>query len=80
MWIEGEPTGSVGAVCWKLMGAIVTGAGIVIGWLALRFNAKDKEITELHAARLQDRKDFEAQTNVMLKNLYRKKGEAANDS
>ena len=71
---EVQPTGDVGAVCWKLMTGIVVGAGIVIKWLAGRESDARKEINALHEARLQDRKDFEAQTNVLINSVLKRKG------
>lgn len=71
---EGEPVGEVNGVCWKLMAGIVTGTGLVIGWLVKRLASKEDEIKELHAARLEDRKDFESQTNVLVNTILKRKG------
>ena len=70
---DGEPTGEVNGVCWKLMSAIAAAAGLVITWLTKRLDSTSKEVAQLHEARLQDRKDFEAQTNVLLSSVLAKK-------
>lgn len=73
MLLEADPTGEVNGVCWKLMGAIVVGAGLVVGWLVKRLAAQDTEIKELHKARLEDRKEFEAQSNVLVNRILQAK-------
>jgi hypothetical protein len=75
-----KPTGEVSGVCWSLMGAIVVGAGIVLKWLTADRNELKDELREERAARAQDRKDFESQTNVLMSNILKKKGGSPNDS
>lgn len=79
--IESEPTGDVNGVTWKLLAGLCTIGAMAIGWLAKRLSDKEAEIKELNAARLQDRRDFEAQTNVLIKNIFKlKSGGTINDS
>lgn len=71
---EGEPAGEVNAVAWKLLSGLAAIGTAAILWLTKRLGDKEAEIKELHAARLQDRKDFEAQTNVLMQAVLKKKG------
>lgn len=81
MLLEGDPTGEVTGVTWKLLGIGGMAAGAAITWLVTRLNAKEAEIKELNKSRIQDRIDFEAQTNVMVKNIFKlKSGGTVNDS
>jgi len=75
-----KPTGEIGSVCWALMGGIVIAWGISLKWLTSQLDKKESELKDEQARSRQDRKDFEAQTNVMLQNLYRKKGGSSSDT
>ena len=72
-----KPTGEVSGVCWALLGAVVTGAGIVLKYLTGKLDKVTAEKDALHAARLLDREKFEASTNVLVNTiLSKKKGES----
>lgn len=76
-----KPTGEVSGVCWTLLGAVVTGAGIVLKWLSGKLDKAEAKLEEERKIRDQDRKDFEAQTNVMVQNVFKmKQGRSTNDS
>lgn len=68
------PTGEISSVTWTLMAFLVVGWGISLKYLIGELKEKKAELKEERQARAQDRKDFEAQTNVMLQNIYKKKG------
>lgn len=75
-----KPTGEVSAVCWALMGAIVIGMGVPLGWLnkkngelEKKIEAKDAENDRLRDERLGDKEKLLAQAHVTLNTLMAKK-------
>lgn len=74
-----KPAGEVSGVCWSLLGAVVTGAGIALKWMSGKLEKAEVDLKDERKTRDQDRKDFEAQTNVMVQNIFKKKG-SPNDS
>lgn len=75
-----KPTGDVSAVCWSLMGAMAVAGIGAFKWISGKLDKAEGEAKEERRLRDQDRKDFEAQTNTLLNNIYRKKGGNTNDS
>lgn len=75
-----KPTGDVSSVCWALLGAMAVAVIGVSKWFSGKLDKAEGEVKEERRIRDQDRKDFEAQTNVMLQNIFRKKGGNQNDS
>jgi hypothetical protein len=71
-----KPTGEVSGVCWALLAACVTGCGIALKFLRDGWNETKAELKEERKAN----KDLEAQTNVLLSNIAKKKGGSSNDS
>lgn len=71
---EDHPTGEVNGVCWKLMTAIVIGAGLVVRYLISEKSDLKKEIAALHEENKKDREKFTAETNLLVNNVLRKKG------
>ncbi len=76
-----KPTGDVSSVCWALMGAMAVAIIGVAKWFSGKLDKAESELKEERRIRDQDRKDFEAQTNVMVQNVFKmKKGGNTNDS
>jgi len=69
MWIEGEPTGEVNGVCWKLMGAL---AGVIV-CMATAIVKLARFAWDERMARLNDHIAAQEQINVA-KNAARQKG------
>lgn len=74
MVADGNPTGDVNAVTWKLLAAVCGGMGAAIAWLVSRLNKAEDTVQKLHEQRLSDRDKFEAQLLAWRNSMKDRKG------
>ena len=71
-----QPSGDVSGVCWSLLGAMAIALIGSLKYHTDKLDKKEEEIKALNAARLEDKEKSEAQINVMIQAIAKKKGES----